>query len=77
MNNGFDIFVGTMGRLMQFIAEEKVVFLFLFYKFIKKVKVTGLNFFVLDEADKLLKDEIFYKDIMRIQEMAEEVFIDS
>ncbi|CAK5083463.1 unnamed protein product [Meloidogyne enterolobii] len=57
MRNGFDIFVSTMGRIMQFISEEKV-------------KLTGLNFLVLDEADKLLKDEIFFRDILKIQEIA-------
>lgn len=53
-SEGCEILVITHGRLKQFIEE-------------KKIQLTNLKFFVMDEADKFFKDQKIYDDILGLQ----------
>ncbi|KAL3092408.1 hypothetical protein niasHS_007617 [Heterodera schachtii] len=53
---GCDLLVTTIGRLMQFANE-------------RKLKLNKLRFLVLDEADKLIFDSIFFKSVLKIKDL--------
>ncbi|KAI3416341.1 hypothetical protein GPALN_005876 [Globodera pallida] len=53
---GCNLLISTIGRLMQFVNE-------------KKLKLNRLRFLVLDEADKLIFDSIFYKSVLKLRDL--------
>ena len=74
MGNGCDILVCTMGRIVHLLMLKKVEeFLPFNQKTIPQLSLANLKFLVLDEADKLVIDPVFFEQIKDIVELASAV----